>query len=105
MRLTTSLGLAVLLLQTGCSALGGRTPRHGVFFAYNYYVGTQADYWFITNSLGPNAWVIPFYLIDLPFSFVLDTVLLPLDYYAAPGTDRSQEEYLQKQREFYRRQD
>ncbi|AKJ40752.1 YceK/YidQ family lipoprotein [Pragia fontium] len=60
---------------TGCSSLMAHVaPYEG------YYPGTSNDIEMIKDS--DNGWMMRTLLIvDLPFSSVLDTVLLPYDYY------------------------
>ena len=69
---------------SGCSSVMTHTgPNQG------YYPGTRASSEMMMDS--NNNWVIrPMAAIDLPFSAVLDTLLLPWDYYRADDTDSSQ---------------
>ena len=64
--------IAVLGLN-GCMALGGTFLEKT---CYKVYIGTRLDASCITSG-GHNVANAPFCLIDLPFSFVLDTVFLP----------------------------
>ncbi len=70
-----------LASASGCSSVMTHSgPSEG------YYSGTRASASVLTNK--ESSWVIkPLALIDLPFSAVLDTLLLPVDYYRAGDTD------------------
>lgn len=67
---------------TGCSSIMSHTgPDQG------YYPGTRASASTVADS--NSGWVMrPLALIDLPFSAVLDTLLLPYDYYRS-GKDKT----------------
>ncbi|WP_428944624.1 YceK/YidQ family lipoprotein [Pantoea sp. FN060301] len=67
---------------TGCSSLMSHTgPDQG------YYPGTRASYETVTNA--DSGWVMrPLAAVDLPFSAVMDTLLLPWDYYRS-GSDKA----------------
>ncbi|POA47122.1 YceK/YidQ family lipoprotein [Pseudomonas sp. MPR-ANC1] len=41
------------------------------------YIGLRLDWWLVGESNGK---LIPFLLIDAPFSFVVDTVFFPFEY-------------------------
>lgn len=71
--IAVAIGLVVsTLLLSGCASVVERSNGN-----YKYaYTGVRAD----INDLNTKyALFIPFIIIDLPFSFVLDTVLLPVD--------------------------
>ncbi|RRZ91535.1 YceK/YidQ family lipoprotein [Erwinia sp. 198] len=76
--------LACLLLvgTGGCSSFMSHSgPDQG------YYPGTRASAKIVTDS--DSGWVMrPLAAIDLPFSAVLDTLLLPFDYYRS-GRDKT----------------
>ncbi|WP_413727485.1 YceK/YidQ family lipoprotein [Sodalis sp. RH19] len=63
-----------LLASNGCSSVMSHTgPDQG------YYPGTRASVNVIRDE--DTSWaMVPLALIDLPFSAVLDTLLLPYDY-------------------------
>lgn len=70
---------AVLVCSTvvtsGCSSVMSHTGA-----SQGYYPGTRASAEMITDD--NTSWAIkPLALIDLPFSAVMDTVLLPWDYF------------------------
>lgn len=66
-----------LILLCGCSSLMTHVGPH-----QGYYSGTKADSRILKDS--DTGWVIkPLAMIDLPFSALLDTVLLPYDYFQA----------------------
>ncbi len=75
---TTLLFLAAafaLLGSSGCSSIMTHTGSH-----QGYYPGTRAAMDMLRDDETP--WnMIPLASIDLPFSAVLDTLLLPYDYY------------------------
>ena len=73
------LGLVVLFLQTGCFSISERTDPGWLSKDVNYYRGTHFDYW-ILNSEGATTVGTVVCLIDLPFSFALDTILVPFDF-------------------------
>ncbi|QWA11286.1 YceK/YidQ family lipoprotein [Sodalis ligni] len=63
-----------LMGSTGCSSVMTHTgPNQG------YYPGTRASMAVLEDD-DTNWSMIPFAAIDLPFSAVLDTMLLPYDY-------------------------
>lgn len=74
-------GLA-LAGTSGCSSFMSHSgPDQG------YYSGTRASAKIIADS--NSGWVMrPLAAIDLPFSAVMDTLLLPWDYYRA-GSDKA----------------
>ncbi len=64
-----------LILLSGCSSIMTHVGPH-----QGYYSGTKADSRILKDS--DTGWVIkPLAMIDLPFSALLDTVLLPYDYF------------------------
>jgi uncharacterized protein YceK len=64
-----------LILLSGCSSIMTHVGPH-----QDYYSGTKADSRILKDS--DTGWVIkPLAMIDLPFSALLDTVLLPYDYF------------------------
>ncbi|TCV95491.1 YceK/YidQ family lipoprotein [Biostraticola tofi] len=64
-----------LLGGSGCSSIMTHTGNH-----QGYYPGTRAAMDMLRDDETP--WnMIPLASIDLPFSAVLDTLLLPYDYY------------------------
>lgn len=70
-----------LTATSGCSSVMTHTgPSQG------YYSGTRASASVLTNE--DSNWVMkPLALVDMPFSAVLDTLLLPWDYYRSGDTD------------------
>ncbi len=59
----------------GCSSVMTHTGGH-----QGYYPGTRADVTMIGSD--DTSWAMtPLLIIDLPFSALLDTLLLPYDYY------------------------
>ena|GEM_PF-152088 len=70
-----------LSATSGCSSVMTHTgPNQG------YYPGTRASSNVLTDK--DSSWVMkPLAAIDLPFSAILDTLLLPWDYYRADDTD------------------
>jgi len=70
-----------LVSTSGCSSMMSHSGA-----GEGYYPGTRASASVLTDK--DSSWVMkPLALIDLPFSAVLDTLLLPLDYYRAGDTD------------------
>ena len=79
MKLMKTLPLAGMvccaMATTGCSSVMSHTGA-----SQGYYPGTRASADMLTD--GDTSWALkPLALIDLPFSAVLDTLLLPWDYY------------------------
>ncbi|MTD28008.1 YceK/YidQ family lipoprotein [Erwinia sorbitola] len=70
-----------LVSSSGCSSVMMHSgPSDG------YYPGTRASARVLTEK--DSGWVMkPLAAIDLPFSAVLDTLLLPLDYFRAGNND------------------
>ncbi|MGC6389381.1 YceK/YidQ family lipoprotein [Ewingella sp. S1.OA.A_B6] len=63
------------LSTSGCSSVMTHTGGH-----QGYYPGSRADVTMITSD--DTSWAMtPLLIIDLPFSALLDTLLLPYDYY------------------------
>lgn len=63
------------LSVSGCSSVMSHTGGH-----QGYYPGTRADVSMISSD--DTSWAMtPLLIIDLPFSALLDTLLLPYDYY------------------------
>lgn len=76
------LAVMLLLMLGGCASVMTRTgPPQG------YYSGTKADVAVISNK---NSGVISSSVaaVDMPFSALLDTVLLPYDYWRS-GEDKT----------------
>lgn len=69
-----------LVLLSGCSSVMTHTGGQE-----GYYPGTRASYDMLTNS--ETSWGYkPFVALDMPFTAVMDTVLLPWDMFR---TDKS----------------
>ncbi|NWA36982.1 YceK/YidQ family lipoprotein [Ewingella americana] len=63
------------LSVSGCSSVMSHTGGH-----QGYYPGTRADVSMISSD--DTSWAMtPLLIVDLPFSALLDTLLLPYDYY------------------------
>lgn len=65
--------LAMLTGLSGCAAVATRMD-------YNHrcpYLGVRFDWWLVGESHGK---LIPFLLIDAPFSLVVDTLFFPFEY-------------------------
>ncbi|MGK3143947.1 YceK/YidQ family lipoprotein [Pantoea sp. C2G6] len=86
MKLMKTLPLAGILccsvVTTGCSSVMSHTGA-----SQGYYPGTRASADLLVDD--DTSWALkPLALIDLPFSAVLDTLLLPWDYYRS-DSDKS----------------
>lgn len=76
MRRTIFLGL--LSLTTGCAAVEARREDG----ASEFYAGTRENVEQLRNpSEDDRALRRLLYVVDLPFSAILDTLLIPLDYF------------------------
>lgn len=76
-RLAGLLACSALFTTSGCSSMMSHTGA-----SQGYYPGTRASAEMLTDD--ESSWALkPLALIDLPFSAVLDTVLLPWDYMRA----------------------
>lgn len=77
-----------LFSLSGCSStMAHVAPYEG------YYAGTSNDVEMISDS--DNGWMMRTLLIvDLPFTAVLDTVLLPYDYYRSTNSRKSPREII-----------
>ncbi|AUX91680.1 YceK/YidQ family lipoprotein [Mixta gaviniae] len=76
-RLAGLLACSALFTTSGCSSMMSHTGA-----SQGYYPGTRASAEMLTDD--GSSWALkPLALIDLPFSAVLDTVLLPWDYMRA----------------------
>lgn len=82
LRRAALLGCAgVTVILGGCSSIMTHTGPH-----QGYYPGTRNDVRMIKDK--DTGWVMtPFLALDLPFSAVLDTLLLPYDIYRAGKTE------------------
>lgn len=74
-----------LVSASGCSSMMAHTgPNLG------YYPGTRASAAVLTDN--SSSWVMrPMAAIDLPFSAILDTLLLPVDYITSGDHDSPRE--------------
>lgn len=83
------------MATTGCSSVMSHTGA-----SQGYYPGTRASADMLVD--GDTSWALkPLALIDLPFSAVLDTLLLPWDYYRSDkdkSLDSPRERILQSER-------
>jgi len=83
-RLIVILPYAVLAL-TGCAAISSRSVMSKVSSPSPpvYFAGVRTDYHILTEShFDETGWSLPSScVIDMPFSFVVDVVLLPYDGY------------------------
>ncbi|MBP6739121.1 MAG: YceK/YidQ family lipoprotein [Leptospiraceae bacterium] len=86
MKYRTNLGVIVLsfCLIQNCATIIGITSWHKKS-APVFYSGTRCD---IGLMIENGIWYDPIYLFDLPFSFILDTVLLPISLPFAAGMSR-----------------
>lgn len=84
-RIAGLLTCASLGATSGCSSVMTHTgPSQG------YYPGTRASASVLTDK--DSSWAMkPLAVIDLPFSAVMDTLLLPWDYYRTDETDSPRE--------------
>ena len=78
------LGVLLGAALSGCSATVLRVADPPAV-PEDLYLATRLDAGLAFSSsnewLGTEPWYLrPFYAVDLPFTFVLDTVLLPFDY-------------------------
>ncbi len=87
----TGLLVCGVLTTSGCSSVMSHTGA-----SQGYYPGTRASADLIADD--NTSWVIkPLAAIDLPFSAVLDTVLLPWDYFRTDH-DSAHERVLQSEK-------
>lgn len=82
-----------LMSTSGCSSVMMHSgPSEG------YYPGTRASADVLTDE--HSGWVMkPLAALDLPFSAVLDTLLLPLDYFRSGNTDSPRERVRRSEQE------
>jgi uncharacterized protein YceK len=66
---------------TGCASIGARCELYGSPPNDQLYPGTRFDWKQVSDSLGGEHFAM-FWFIDLPFSFILDTIMLPFDAFA-----------------------
>lgn len=82
-RLASAIVVLLSLQGSGCSSLRARSEILGE--SWTLYPGVQQDLVDIDNlysgKLQANAVVLPILYIDLPFSAIFDTVVLPYDLY------------------------
>lgn len=73
----TGLLVCCVITTSGCSSMMSHSGG-----SQGYYPGTRASAKMLTDD--DTGWVLkPLALIDLPFSAVMDTLLLPWDYFRA----------------------
>ena len=78
------LGVAILVLCSGCSTVLSHTATDSVVGPYS---GVRLDCDLIGSAneknpdFGATPWIIPFCVIDIPLSAALDTVFLPYDLF------------------------
>lgn len=79
---------STMFALSGCSSIMAHVgPYEG------YYAGTSNDVEMVSDS--DNGWMMrTMLLVDLPFSAVMDTVLLPYDYYRSTNSRKSPREIL-----------
>lgn len=65
--------LLALISLSGCAATATRMD----YIHRCPYIGVRFDWWLVEIS---NGTVIPFVLIDAPFSLVVDTLFYPFEY-------------------------
>lgn len=71
-----------LLICCACAASGCSSVMSHTGASQGYYPGTRASAEMLTDD--QTSWAMkPLALIDLPFSAVMDTILLPWDYFRA----------------------
>lgn len=93
--LLISLIVSALVYFSGCSSIGAHI-NYKTYTRYDYYAGTQSDIELLSelgkpcggcfvDILTPTLFFMTgaYAVIDLPFSIILDTVLLPVDYIRA----------------------
>ena len=71
----------LFLSLAGCASLGARIGFMGTPPNDRLYPGTQDDWRQVSYSCGGKSFAMDAF-IDLPFSFVLDTIMLPFDAFA-----------------------
>lgn len=83
--------LAAVLLLAGCAS----AMSHSGSTDISYYPGTHASYQMLNNQ--QTSWMIkPFIILDMPFTIMLDTLLLPWDHWHQQQSLKSQLERLEK---------
>lgn len=75
--------LVIGLFSAGCMSLSERISPDWLGIGSNYYVGTHVDCFCISGEGRTTVGTI-ICLIDLPFSFALDSLLLPADFACQP---------------------
>ncbi|WP_049612198.1 YceK/YidQ family lipoprotein [Yersinia pekkanenii] len=71
-----------LLLSSGCSSIMTHTSS-----SQGYYSGTEANVAMLKDD--NTGWALrPLLAVDLPFSAVMDTLLLPYDYLRSDSEDK-----------------
>lgn len=74
---------ATILFLAGCSSIMGHVAPYE-----NYYPGVDHNITMLKDD--NNGWLMRSLLVlDLPFTAVLDTALLPYDYYRSSGEKKS----------------
>lgn len=82
MKMMKRFPLTGLLVCCACATSGCSSVMSHTGASQSYYPGTRASAEMLTDD--NTSWAIkPLALIDLPFSAVMDTLLLPWDYFRA----------------------
>ncbi|MCC3702927.1 YceK/YidQ family lipoprotein [Rouxiella badensis] len=69
-----------VFMASGCSSVMSHTGEY-----QGYYPGSKADVRMMKSN--DTSWAMtPLLVLDLPFSAVMDTLLLPMDYYNRDNT-------------------
>ncbi|TKU11720.1 YceK/YidQ family lipoprotein [Citrobacter sp. TBCS-14] len=77
------MALFISVLLSGCGSINARSEDGD---SNTYYVGTQSDIAKIKNPGGYdfNYFDLALLFVDVPLSFVADTLYTPFDYYHGP---------------------
>lgn len=82
MKMMKRLPLSGLMICCACATAGCSSVMSHTGASQGYYPGTRASAKLIADD--NTSWAIkPLAVIDLPFSAVMDTILLPWDYFRA----------------------
>lgn len=82
-KITMGIIIGMVACLSGCASIGERRNLTG---PVGVYPGVRYDTWAASHVFAKDSeeqaagiWVLPFVLIDFPFSLVLDTIMLPWD--------------------------
>jgi uncharacterized protein YceK len=100
-RLIAFVSICLVAILVGCSSLNYHSDVQGGMEAPRVYPGIREDYRLMVNPASKTDMWLPIFwpftfsygVLDLPFSFAVDTLYLPFDIYEVARTSRPPDSY------------